>query len=623
MGWLTELSAVYDQVMRGGKDDKPLPLYHIANNAPLIIKLDGRGNFRSARLLGKEKEEKKNWQACMPCTEKSAARTSGVEAYPLCDKLEYVAADYAKYAKEGKNLKEKHEAYLSLLGAWAQSEYSNQKIKSIYAYVRKGAVATDILEKGKIAEINGPAKIAENNVFVRWEVDTRNDANYRTWDDPEIRRLWIAYYSKTCPNPRGFCYVTGKKPVVISKLHGQKIRNTRDGAKIISSNDSSNYTFRGRFVNAGEACQIGMEVSVKAHNALRWLIQKQGALIGNDLTIVSWCTASAVIPLPLESSETLWPGETNDEELPYATSENSAKAIRDRLLGYYSKIPDSAKILIMALKAATPGRISVLLYREFIKSDFYSAQEHWHINLAWFYSYWKTEEKRMVHTVSAPSPAEIVKAAYGGHVNNDITASVIQRLLPCIIDKAPIPSDIEWLCFNRALRPQILEGGEREKTLETACAVIKYNLYTQNGKEYKVGLEEDRKDRDYLFGRLLATADRIEARILYSRKEERETNAARYMQRFSRYPCSTWKLLYVDKLRPYISRLNKKSRDWYESLIQEITSQFSYDDYASDEALSGEFLLGYQCQQKEFWNGIAKLKAAKQPEPDNTNEEDK
>jgi len=132
-----------------------------------------------------------------------------------------------------------------------------------------------------------------------------------------------------------------------------------------------------------------------------------------------------------------------------------------------------------------------------------------------------------------------------------------------------------------------------------------------------VGLEEERKDRDYLYGRLLAVADRVESRVLYQRNEKRDTNAVRYMQRFVRYPCSTWEILYAEKLRPYFSQLNKKSRDWYEALIQEIKSLFDHDDFVRDEKLSGEFLLGYHCQQKAFWDGIAKAKqkAAEQPEP--------
>jgi len=158
--------------------------------------------------------------------------------------------------------------------------------------------------------------------------------------------------------------------------------------------------------------------------------------------------------------------------------------------------------------------------------------------------------------------------------------------------------------------------------LETACAVIKYNLYARRKEDYIVGLEEDRRDRDYLYGRLLAVADRVEARVLYQRKEKRDTNAIRYMQRFARYPCSTWEFLYVEKLRPYFSQLKKGSRDWYEMLIQEIKSLFDHDEYVSEKALSGEFLLGYHCQQKAFWDGIATLKAAKQSEPNDEGEEE-
>ena len=624
MGWLSELSTVYDRVMKNKKiENKPLPLYHITNNAPLVITLNGEGKFISAKLLGKA--ERDDWQTCMPCTEKSAARTSGIEgyAYPFCDKLEYVAGDYAKYAA-GKKLKEKHSEYLSLLGAWAQwlqLEHPNQKIMSVYKYVKKGTLINDILKKRDIPEMDTEAKIGtkESNVFIRWNVEIPDDRQSKTWLDPEIQQVWIDYYSRNCSNAQGFCYISGKTKVKIRELHPQKIRTTGDGAKLISSNDIYNYTFRGRFTDADQACQIGMEVSEKAHSTLRWLIDRQGTTIGNGLTVVAWCSASDVQPQLLKSSQDLWSDE-DDEQEKYSATEESGKAIKTRLLGYYGKINDNDKIIIMALNAATPGRMSILLYREFQKTDFYEAQEYWHGHLAWFYTYWKKGEKSPRHTISAPSPEEIAKAAYGGHISDSAKSMTVQRLLSCIIDKTLIPADIEQLCFSRASRLNTLDSSEREKTLETACAVIKYNLYTRNKEEYNVGLEEDRRDRDYLYGRLLAVADRVESKVLYQRKENRETNAVRYMQRFSRYPCSTWELLYVEKLRPYFSQLGK-SRNWYESLIQEIKSLFDHDEFVSEKALSGEFLLGYHCQQKAFWDGIAKLKAAKQPEPTNEEEE--
>jgi CRISPR-associated protein Csd1 len=73
------------------------------------------------------------------------------------------------------------------------------------------------------------------------------------------------------------------------------------------------------------------------------------------------------------------------------------------------------------------------------------------------------------------------------------------------------------------------------------------------------------------------------------------------MQRFSKYPCSTWKLLYTEKLPPYLKQLNPGLRGWYESIIQNISDKFIVEEFVSDKALSGEFLLGYHCQQKDFW----------------------
>jgi CRISPR-associated protein Csd1 len=261
--------------------------------------------------------------------------------------------------------------------------------------------------------------------------------------------------------------------------------------------------------------------------------------------------------------------------------------------------------------------MSILLYREFIKSDFCEAQEHWHGHLAWFYTSWKKVDgkPKAFHTVSAPAPEEIVKAAYGAQANDNVVTTAIQRLLPCIIDKTPVPLDIERLCVGRASRLGTLDKRDREKTLETTCAVVKYNAFTRNKEDYKVGLEEDRKDRDYLYGRLLAVADKIETDVLKARDENRESNAVRYMQRFAKYPYSTWPLLYANKLRPYLKYLKQtrpKLYDWYEGIIQDIKSKFEHDEYISDRALSGEFLLGYHCQQKDFWRKRSK----EQPEND-------
>ena len=53
----------------------------------------------------------------------------------------------------------------------------------------------------------------------------------------------------------------------ISELSPKKIRNSGDGAKLISSNDDKGFTFRGRFDLPSEAACVGRVTTEKAHNA--------------------------------------------------------------------------------------------------------------------------------------------------------------------------------------------------------------------------------------------------------------------------------------------------------------------------------------------------------------------
>ena len=57
-------------------------------------------------------------------------------------------------------------------------------------------------------------------------------------------------------------YLTGEMHTA-SYLHSKKIRNEGDGAKLISSNDESNFTFRGRFSQKEQAFAIGSVTSQK------------------------------------------------------------------------------------------------------------------------------------------------------------------------------------------------------------------------------------------------------------------------------------------------------------------------------------------------------------------------
>ena len=109
-----------------------------------------------------------------------------------------------------------------------------------------------------------------------------------------------------------------------------------------------------------------------------------------------------------------------------------------------------------------------------------------------------------------------------------------------------------------------------------------------------MALDETNKNRDYLYGRLLALADRIEYRT-FDKEDGRETNAKRYMSAFSQHPFRTWKVL-EEKLEPYFMRLKVPERLTYQRMLDEICNLFSADEFMDVAALGGLYLLGFHNQ---------------------------
>lgn len=119
-----------------------------------------------------------------------------------------------------------------------------------------------------------------------------------------------------------------------------------------------------------------------------------------------------------------------------------------------------------------------------------------------------------------------------------------------------------------------------------------------------MSLEENRRSRDYLFGRLLAIAENIESLALYIAKEARDTTATRLMQRFADHPASTWRTIEL-ALVPYMSRLqaNRPAVSYKRKrLLDDIIQSFQNGDFTNNNRLSGEFLLGYHCQRAAFFS---------------------
>ena len=108
-------------------------------------------------------------------------------------------------------------------------------------------------------------------------------------------------------------------------------------------------------------------------------------------------------------------------------------------------------------------------------------------------------------------------------------------------------------------------------------------------EEWNVALDKKETDRNYLYGRLLAVADRIEY-LTYDEKDNgRVTNAKRYMSTFSQRPYETWKVI-EENIRPYLNKLDIAKRTFYENLLHEIDELFDKSTFTDNSRLEGLWL---------------------------------
>ena len=299
------------------------------------------------------------------------------------------------------------------------------------------------------------------------------------------------------------------------------------------------------------------------------------------------------------------------------TAQDFGARLSQYISGYSVKLGETDEIVVMGIDSATPGRMALTYYRELTGSDFLKRIETWHRGCAWLQRFSADKE-----FFGAPSPRAIAQAAYGTKegellkVDDNVQKTTVERLIPCIIDGAPLPWDILDSCLKKATQRQSLPDWAWQKILGIACGLYRY--YCKEKEDYNMGLDRQRKSRDYLYGRLLAVADCLEGYALWLSKEGRQTNATKLMQRFAERPCSTWKTIEL-ALIPYKARLSRNNK--YDIELDAIHGLFKdTTDYASDTPLSGEFLLGFHCQRMELFKSKPENTTTQEENGDDSNQ---
>lgn len=621
MSWIQNLCETYDAcadavgLCHGNQAKMLLPLGHLLTDLDVIIHLDKDGMFQRAEKL--KTSAKNKTLICVPCTDESEGR-SGTKAidfpHPLFDQIKYLSTQ--KYLN---NLKE----WMEYLEGTPKHTLAYQAIFAVHHYMEKGTLCKDL----KLSQI-----AVNDKLFTGFCVNLDNSLQDKLWEIPELWEAWIDFYLTENISKRktkDVCYITGLDGAPYTENHPKSINRASGNAKLITGNDNINFTFRGRFERSAQASTVSYEASQKAHQALRWLISKPSCYRCDTQAIIAWAIDNSpdVMPFYKDSYE-IYDAMAQTEEERFIQSEGQifvdyGYALKRAFSGYNtsSKLrTHKRRIAVMSTDSSTKGRLSVTYYRELPENEYEERIEQWHNTCKWYQPFDKNLDglSKSGYFIGAPPLDRIVLAVFGTRRKqkdesyDKLVKSLREQLLHCIFDGERIPSSMIIAALNRAANPLALEDTDAEDNydrwrnweyvLGAACAMIKKYYYDHKEEEFAVELEIKRRDRDYLYGRLLAVADKIETHARHkqgkTKDDARATNAIRYMTAFSQHPFRTWNMLFTQQLNPYIQQLN--GADKYLNLIGNIKQLFDPSAFESDAPLDGKYLLGFFAQRLEL-----------------------
>ncbi len=571
-----------------------VPVSHLLTRAQLEITVNAAGEFVDARTVDK-KEEK----IIIPVTEASAGRTSAPCAHPLCDQLGYLAGQNAV----------KYGMYVEQLEEWASSEDSHPLLTPILTYVKNGTILADLTRYGLIT-CDEKGLPSDEKLLVRWRVaGLKEGTEDACWKNTALFDAFARWYEKKQQEGQeGFCMVTGEQ-AALAEQHPKGIIPINGNAKLISANDSSGYTYRGRFAEDWQAATVSYRASQKAHSALRWLVAEQGTqVVFGGRTFLCWnpqgkkiCTAT---------------GAFRKEPVVRIKPSDYREDLKKTLSGYRSELKEKDGVVIAVFDAATTGRLALTYYNELMGSDFLERLYEWDNHCCW---------ENGKYGIQSPSLFQIVNCAYGTQrelkngkaemqTDDKLLRQQMQMLVACRVDRARIPSGLKKALVQRASSPVSYEYGVWRKLVYTACAVQNKFMFEEKGEDV-MSWELDKRDRSFQFGRLLAAMERAEADYYQKTEEDRQTNAMKYMSMFRRQPWHIFEQVNRQLNLAYLSRIKSWQRDRYEKVKKEVVEILrSYSEDELNQPLEDVYLMGYECQRSEFFKSKEKKEEEKKDE---------
>lgn len=624
MNLFKNLANIYDELTKTG--DYPsglLPIGYSTAEIPLEIHINEKSEFVSATFIEKTKYDS-DTTTLIPITEISQSRTNSPSPHMLCDDLRYVAGDIVNYLDNTK--KEKNKIYFDLynkqLEEFIKSKYTTKNIKILYKYINKKCLAKDLIENN-ILILDETGFLLENptkeqkeehiifkhikdeqiKIMTRFVIDTENGKNILFHKDNETIKAFSEYYINLNNSGSDIDYTTG----MIGKsgeIFPKKIRSTGDGTKLFSSNDTGSFTFRGIYDKANEARLINQINSDKAHNALKYLIKKQGIYINGKEILIFGNVNFDFNPINDDFDDFF-----EEDDINYDSYEDYAKSVKKALLGYNKKIEidENSYITILILDSMVPGRLSVNYYKEYYGTgitDFIDNIQNWYINTSWDMSYFDKIEKEYKHYYGNYNLRRIVEYTFGIETEKGfsgdkkvIDKNIVSLMLAIFNDEKINYSLIKQINYRAKTPLKYKQNYNYTKVLKTACQLNRKYYNDKNKKEVIPVELSNNKEINYQLGRLLAVMELIETSV---NREHSQPNAKLYFEKYFNNPMKTYEIIYK-KVLTYEKKLKS---NYLIQLRQEIISNIDPEEFKNIKKLDGRALCGYDAQISDYYKKL-------------------
>lgn len=452
--WMEALVRTYDTCMDlecSKRGPIPLPpICHTFRDAQVTVTIDAEGRFVSAEAVPKDSQFTR-----IPCTVGSEYRASVAVPHGLADELLYVVWEIPKHIKGWLDpvFYMAGELFFQQLKCWCIFDRSNAKSRAVLKYIASATFFDDLVRAGiLLVDERGcllpKAKASRSplytvagldrdqlHAFVRWAVVMPDGQVVNTWEDDDMCRSWAAFMLAT-RKQEGVGFAGGEAELPEPVRPGG-IRPW-SGVGLPFSDDWTRFP-RGYADRPELAYWTGFEKSQKMNSALRWLIVRQGYRRRN-YAVVAWTVDGDEVRSPAEEMHDIL---RIGDEGP-VTDREAAELIRARIREHFSGILGK-EVMVLAVHSPRvgDGRITIKMFRQVPGEELVRHMEDWNLGCAWVHDHAKVTDAdgrtRRFRFVGAPSPDDIAKALYGWRTDDGVTARLVERILPCIVDGEDVP----------------------------------------------------------------------------------------------------------------------------------------------------------------------------------------